>query len=334
MVFEIPTRPFVASRPRARLLCSLLCALGVLVSLLTTSASALAQGTQDYQKARVLYEKGDHAGALTLFERLYEATESPNAALYIARCQRELGRHAEAYETMTRTLELAVEKAATDRRYAMTRDAAGTELTELRPKIALVVLVLAADAESAEVTVNGEVIPPADLGRPRAFAPGELEIVATAPGREFKKSIQVKGGSAHTVAVVLQAVQQEAEPTSQTPKERQATPRRKMSVLPWVAYGAGGLGFLTFAIAGSQAEAKYDELSSGCANEPRGCPLNEVNQGKTLDTIANVGLGLGVLGVVGGTVLLVMDSQSRSKATARRTEVQLTGTRLNVSVTF
>jgi hypothetical protein len=64
---------------------------------------------------------------------------------------------------------------------------------------------------------------------------------------------------------------------------------------------------VTFAIFGSLARSTYDDLQTVCGGGP--CPANkadEISSGKTYQTVANVGLALGILGVASGATLFVL----------------------------
>src|SRR6185503_7446628 len=80
-----------------------------------------------------------------------------------------------------------------------------------------------------------------------------------------------------------------------------------------VAGGVGIAGFATFAVFGLLNNGKYDDLKNGCPNGV--CPRSlseEAEAGRTYQTIANVGLGVGIVGVV-SSVLLFVTAPSHSK---------------------
>jgi hypothetical protein len=77
--------------------------------------------------------------------------------------------------------------------------------------------------------------------------------------------------------------------------------------------GVGVAGFATFGVFGILNNGKYDDLKDGCPNGV--CPRalsDEAETGRTYQTIANVGLGVGIVGVV-SSVLLFVTAPSHSK---------------------
>jgi hypothetical protein len=75
----------------------------------------------------------------------------------------------------------------------------------------------------------------------------------------------------------------------------------------YVAGAWGVAGFVTFAVAGAMNQSTYNGLETACGNQ--GCPpgkQEEINSGKTQQTIANVGLVVGIVGVAAGATLFVL----------------------------
>jgi hypothetical protein len=80
-----------------------------------------------------------------------------------------------------------------------------------------------------------------------------------------------------------------------------------MRIGAYVAGGIGVLGFATAAISGAMASSTYGDLNSACSNGP--CPSSkagEISSGKTQETLANVGLVVGALGVGAGVTLFML----------------------------
>jgi hypothetical protein len=74
----------------------------------------------------------------------------------------------------------------------------------------------------------------------------------------------------------------------------------------FVAAGVGGLGLVTFVVAGLSAKSAYHELEQDCggARCSDSQHQSDVERGKTWQTIANVGLIAGGVGAVTGGALL------------------------------
>ena len=87
------------------------------------------------------------------------------------------------------------------------------------------------------------------------------------------------------------------------------------------AAGVGVAGFTLFAIAGSMSNGTYGDLEDLCGGE-RACPPNRAaeaadlqDSGRTQQTLANVGLIVGAVGVAAGATLLVIGLTGDSNET-------------------
>ena len=80
-----------------------------------------------------------------------------------------------------------------------------------------------------------------------------------------------------------------------------------LRIAAYVAGGVGVAGLVTFGIAGIMARSTYNDLNGACGGGP--CPADktgEISSGKTQQTIANVGLIVGIAGVAAGGTLFVL----------------------------
>jgi uncharacterized membrane protein YdfJ with MMPL/SSD domain len=83
----------------------------------------------------------------------------------------------------------------------------------------------------------------------------------------------------------------------------------------FVAGGVGVVGLGLFIGAGTSANATYSDLEDACGNRP--CPVSrqgDIDSGKTMQTLANVGLVVGGVGLGAGVTLFLL-SRSSSKTT-------------------
>src|SRR5262249_11232901 len=97
--------------------------------------------------------------------------------------------------------------------------------------------------------------------------------------------------------------------------------------------GAGGMGL--FAGAGLSAKSKFATLESECkgvrCTDPKYGSI--VDSGKMLDTMANIGLGVGIAGLAPGAVMIAIGGPKKVPATTAVT-VRPLGTGLGVEGTF
>lgn len=267
-----------------------------------------------FKAAQQLYEKNDYAGALILFQQVVEMSGSPNARLYVARCQREIGKLAEAYEEMTIVMRDADALAAKEERYAATRDAAAVERAALASKIALITIALSSQPSGLVLKVGERTIDSARLRAPIAVQPGAVVVEASAPNTEpFRKELNLAAGGSETLAITLN-VQTSSQPSKPVTQKSGGT----MRMAGYGVLGLGVVGWTTFAIAGAMANSKYEALYEECGGGhcTTAAQADEISTGRTLDTVANIGLGVGIAGVLGGAAMVIFGGPKEVPVTA------------------
>lgn len=297
--------------------------LAALVVAPTAAAQKMSPGEARtvFKEAQELYQANRCADALPKFEKLAQATESPNAQLYVARCLRKLDRLPESYEAFSSAIRIADAKAKEDERYAETRSAAAAERAALESKVARIVIAVADPPEGLRVRLGTLELESARIGEPVAVQPGSVEVRASAPGhKDFTRTLEVAGGSSSTVAVSLEAgtkggaaaVDTSTEPNTDATADDGAS--AGPPVLAYVALGVGAAGLATFGVAGYLADQRFKSLEDDCKGGP--CPedkRDDIDGGRQLDTIANVGLVVGGVGLATGAALLLFGG-SKKKA--------------------
>ncbi len=279
--------------------------------------------TKRFTAAQKLFDAGSFATALQEFTALAAETKSPNAELYVARCLRGLNRLPEAYEAMARALKDATARAVAEPKYVPTRNSAAADLALLEPQVGKVVVAVADPPPGLEVTVSGAAFPAEKLGVPTAVMPGEVVVRATAPGRApVEKRATLKGGETTTLTLSLSAAP-EAGPMIPGPAIPVAPPSEPPGGLgagrvAGIAVGVAAVGgWVTFAVAGSMANRRYDAISAACKGHcAAGSEADKIAGGKQLDLVANVGLGVGIAGTVGATLLLVLGGPKKTASSA------------------
>jgi hypothetical protein len=294
-------------------------ALVLVVAMLAAPAPAFAQAKSSaaaqaqFQAAIALYDKKDYANALARFKEAYAATGSPNAHLYVARSLRELGRTAEAYDEMKGALADATARAAKEPRYSQTRDAVAAELAALERTIAFLTVTVEGAGDGLEVRVGSDLVANDKLGKPIVMKPGKVTLQASAPGKKtITREVELQGGQRQTVAVafgdavatpVVVAQPAPVQPPSDAP------PASSGGLVRKIGFGVAGLGVaggVLFAVTGSMAQSKFNEVKTGCGGvrctDPKFAGV--ISSGKTLTTLANVGLVTGIAGVVGGGLMI------------------------------
>jgi tetratricopeptide (TPR) repeat protein len=273
-----------------------------------------------FKRGAEAFNAGQLDVALAAFQRSLDVVSSPNSRLMLARTLTKLGRPVEAYVQFERTLTDAEQAAQGDKKYASTADAARAELAELRQQVGLLSVQLSGVSENDSLNVGGREIARADWTRPVAVAPGKARVVLRTASGEVVREVDIAAGGAATVTV-----------SPPPPDSRNFQPESDVRVsgesssvrtIGFVAGGIGIAGFISFVVFGQLNNAKFDRLRGECPNNRCQRYLEgERDAGKTYQAIANVSLGVGVVGLATGAVLLLMNGgESERPAEARRGE--------------
>lgn len=284
-----------------------------------------AGAQQMFEAGSNLYDAHKYEEALTAFRASYQVVSSPNSHLMIARCLRDLGRAVEAYREYT---SVAAEARAKGGRYESTARAAEEERGELKGKVALVTIKLAEPKEGATFKVNGAPADPATFGTEMAVEPGTITVTGEAPdGSTAKAEAQAAGGSQTTLEITFESQAAATAPPPPPPPVHAETstggpPWRMMS---YVAAGVGVVGLGAFAVLGSMSNSKYNSLQDKCGAGGASCPpgsQSDIDSGKSLQTFANVGLVVGVVGVAAGATFFVLSlNKHKTEETANATSL-------------
>lgn len=298
-------------RPIRRIGCLLL-ALVVLLAAATASAQMSPQ--EQFVKGQTLFDDGKFEEALPFFQDAFERTESPNASLYVARCLEKLERLDEAYMAMQATVSLATRKANEDEKYASTRDAAAQELVLLKPRVGLVVVAFTEEYPGAVAKLNDRELSEGELGVAVAVTPGMVTIVGTAEGREtVSKTVEVAGGEMKTVALALA----EAAGTPDSPSDD--GPGFEITTIRAAGFAVaavGVAGMVVFAITGSLASSKFSQVEEECGGVRCTDPAygDEIDEGKTLSTVANVSVAVGGAALIAGVLMIILGGPEEADA--------------------
>jgi len=305
--------------------------IGLIASwMLTASASTLAAGPvpdlateQQKQAAQHHYALGvkrykekRFAQAAVAFEQSLEQVDSPNARIMRARALRENGEFARAYEELSRTQHSASELAVRLPKYASTAESAEAEMRELLPKVAVLRIQVSGlpPNSQASIKVAGRVVG-SEVWGGVCVPPGPVEINVFLPdGRSLTQGAHAKLGVIEKVDIAVASPADPKpthEPTAgEAPKADSTISGSRTSLRPWayIAGGVGVAGLATFAIAGSMSQATHSDLEAACGGGA--CPRefqSDIDRGKTEQTIANIGLGVGLVGLAAGVTLFILE---------------------------
>jgi hypothetical protein len=258
------------------------------------SPEAVREATSLFATGSDLYRKKSYAEALAAFQKSHDLVQSPNSALYIARCLRELGRTADAaaeYDEVER-------EAAGNSRYDETTKAAASESAELRAKLGTVNVRVAHLPAGGQVLVDGAPVKPVGESFKAYHAPGTFTVTLRAsPAPDEVKSVSVDAGG--RVDLELDA----------------AASRRPAWMVPTIV-AAGGVGVIGLGMAigfGASSRAIFNDLRATCGSR---CTTpgeqDQIATGKRNQAIANGALVFGLAGAAVATTVGVLLWQKRS----------------------
>ena len=276
------------------------------------------QAQQRFTRGRDLFEKKEYAKARDEFVASHDIVASPNARLFAARCERGLGRLVEAYVELGRVVVEAHELEHEDTRYTKTAESANAERAEIAPQLAFVSVTVEHATPETKLVIAGSEVVHAGWGEPLPVLPGTTEIVVETPGHANVRAA-VALARAERKPVTLDATSNDvpapvvtAPPPAPVEEERdRGSPTRAFA---YAAGAVGVAGLVTFAIAGLAANGTYSDLESQCHGPCDPSKSSEISRGKTQQTIANVGLVVGAIGLGAGITLFVV-SLPKSHAT-------------------
>jgi hypothetical protein len=266
-----------------------------------------------FQEGRALIESGQTAAACRKFEESHRLDKAPGTLLNMAHCHKLEGRIATAWSEFFQVAAEARRDGRADR-----EQIALDAIKELEPRIPKLVILVPPESriEGIKVTRNGTELGKAAWGTETPVDPGEIVIVAEAPGyKPWTRTLDVREGGREQVAIpVLVEL-----PKVEEPIPSAGTPARPVSVpvdtgsptSQTIGLVLGGMGIVGIGVGsyfGVQAIKKRSDSEDRCTLGPDGNGCSEeavkLNQdAKDAARIANLGIGIGVVAVLAGTYL-------------------------------
>jgi hypothetical protein len=240
-----------------------------------------------------LFGADHYAEALATFREADALFHAPSVTLYIARCQRKMGKLLDARATYDRLLAEALPKDASPQ-FVQAHVEAGQELEGLKQKIpTLRVVVAGVPAGEAQVTLDGA---PLAEGQ-KELDPGRYTVearrTAVAGGSPVARAVSLIEGDHKTVTFDLGVGG-----STSTEASRWYLPGA-------VTLGAGALVLGVGAVAGAVSLVKTNQIKSQCIGTM--CPValaGEAATAKNIGYVSTTGFAAGAAAVIAGGVLL------------------------------
>jgi tetratricopeptide (TPR) repeat protein len=255
----------------------------------TAEPARLPEAGELFQRAHELAKLGQVTEACALFARSYELEAALGTAVNLADCLEHAGKAAPAWALFDL---VARGSQNVKSRARLARARADALLARLAT---VIVTVHDASAAGLAIRLGDRGLPPAAELRV-VIEPGEVELIATAPGRRtFATKVSASAGA--TVTIDLPALVAADEPA--------ATRRQRSRVYVAAGLGAAGIaglgGSLGLAIASRRA---YDRaFGRGCARTASGVECIAHTEGAALNETAGRRADLATWLAVGGAVM-------------------------------
>jgi hypothetical protein len=237
----------------------------------------------------------------------------------IARVLIDLKRYVAAYEELAQVIEEAEAVKKRPEKYEKTADAARALREELEEKLGFVEV-----TPPARVKLEGEAVAPEQWGKPIAVSAGTTVVsIEHEDGTEQTEELDIAAGETASVSLIRPS--ETPTSTTTTKDDDRPVPTRvvaeegaiKQTTVAYVAGGVGAAGLLSFAIFGVLDNKKFSDLESGCSNGV--CPPelhDDAEKGRTYQALANVGLGVGLVGI-GSAAALYLTAPRRDESARR-----------------
>lgn len=277
------------------------------------SAVSVKKASDHYVKGSQLFDFKRYTLALEEFKKSYAVVPSPNSRLYIARCYAVLDRPLEAYVEFDKVVAEAEERVkGGEDKYTPTLESARTERDEAAGKISFVTVNVNGAAPDAVLKIGGTEVPRGEWGKPVPLAPGDATVVLESGSKPpISEPVTLAAGEKKSVTIEAGPKKSVTEPGGEdgdTPSS--GSSRAWLRPYAYVAAGVGVVGFAAFAVGGAMSKSTYSDLEDTCGGP---CPQDredDVSAGKTQQTIANIGLIVGAVGVAGGVTLFLLSMDS------------------------
>ncbi|MFO0619391.1 MAG: hypothetical protein U0414_42775 [Polyangiaceae bacterium] len=274
------------------------------------------KATDLFLEGRKIYDAGGpYPTALQKFQASYDTVSSPNSLVYVARCQTKMGNHKESWRTFKRVIaEADARAAAGDQKYKPTRDSAAHEIIDVQNLIGMINVTVSTTSPGAVARVNGAQLAPADLGQDFPVDPGPVELTLEVPGfATSSQKLNLKKGERQVVTLTPGAsTAVVVTPPPQPPPKKGKTPFLPVAI----AFGGVGVaGMVMFAVGGAMSTSTFSDLETQCGTKCTDASHNDlIDDGKTQQTVANVGVVVGSVGLAASATFFILAATVKPKA--------------------
>jgi hypothetical protein len=272
----------------------------------TAAQRTIAEGL--FKEGKKLLAHGQIAEACEKLASSYQIDQAGGTLLNLGACHELEGKTATAWAEFNDALAMANKAGRAER-----QKAAREHIAVLERKLSRVTVLAPPGATDVEVKLDGVALARGALGTGIPVDPGEHTAAASAPGKvPWERRMTIGPAESRTLQVpVLDDVNVPEPPPPPAPVGTWMKPAGA------VAVGIGAAGLAVGATFGIRAVVLGGEVASACHGGVCSAPgMDDVNQGKTAATIANIMLPIGAALAGGGLTLLILSASSTEKPAA------------------
>lgn len=289
----------------------MVCRIVVFLWLVLLATSAGAQGTREQARSLgregvALYNQGRWKEAHDKLREADRLHHAPTLVLYMARCQRNLGKLLGARDAFESIANESLPKNAPEQ-FRDAKETAVRELEVLRRQIPSV-MVTVRDLPGAAVSIDGDAVKPEALARPIELDPGWHVVSAEAAGgAKAQANVTLEEGESAVPVELRPAAAQPAKPRKPKKSGDEGDDGASLLAPALVSFVLGAAGLAVGIATGVMARSKADEVKSRCNGEhclERDAEL--ANDAKTFAHVSTAGFVVAGVGIAAGVVLLLV----------------------------
>jgi hypothetical protein len=282
------------------------------------SETSAASADRLFHEGKAALEAGRYSEACPKLAESQKLDPATGTLLALALCHQGQGETASAWRELQQVVEASQGSGGRADRAALARK----RIADIEPHLSRLTVKAPHPEGPLSVRRDGEEVPQAEWGVATPVDPGDHLIEVSAPGRPpWKTSVHVGPDGDAKVVVVPELAATHAtasvEPTSAGGTSE--PPKQGDRTLGWIVGGAGVVALGVGAFFGVRALSDRHDATNGCPSSPcsNADAISTNDRAKTEAWVADVGLGLGVVGVAVGVYLVFVKPKDPAQVTAR-----------------
>jgi hypothetical protein len=281
-----------------------------------------------FTRGKQLMDQGHTAEACTAFAESQRLDPAGGTLTRLALCHEAQGKLASAWLEFTEVIRVSKETAGDPTKFTERVRIAREHLSALEPRLSKLIVRVSSGArlDGLRVSANGLPRNEGSWGIAIPVDPGEVEVVATAPGHQaFKTTAHAEEGKQASIEIPVL----EPEPLPPAPDAVHEAPAASApassSPLRPIAIGVGAAGLVAIGVGsyfGVTAMSKWNDSNKQCTGSmctPLGLSL--AHDAKQAAVLSDVTFGIGIAAVAAGVVLYFVGAPKNVQAKAQGVEI-------------